>query len=577
MLVCLIREITGSASAANRPTPGTVFQTTELTIGSAPDQHLQVPHKEVDPQHAVLRSVPGGRLLLTALGPKGIMVNGRRETRVHLDPNDTLQLGDTTVKVEPPDRRSNEQYTCVLRVTDPYTPDETSPAAASHTGVQASRFTISFWSWTLTLGVAAIFLLVPMGTLLAPSMRKLLRSTPLVPSDALWSSGPLHAAHRFIGNDCTACHVNPFERVRNSECEKCHADVQHHVDVHTADVALFDRERCAACHFEHKQPATLVLRDQRLCTDCHARLDKLKSDPLVENAADFGSAHPEFRLAVLSQNELVAPGQWAPQWLDSSNAATFKETSHLKFSHAQHLNPKGIKSPTGERVLQCADCHRPNSSGRQMMPIRMETQCSGCHSLHFDEHDPTSGVPHGSLQSMFRVLREHFSAQYLEATGPTTRTQTDRLRRPGQEARQMSIDEQRRARDWADTESLKMARELLEKRVCVDCHDVTRVLGASGFDQWQVAPVRLTQNWMPRARFNHAAHITQPCTSCHNNAERSKRSSDILMPRIAKCRECHGDASDTSKLSSDCVMCHRFHLPQRGRFDTAGVKARASQ
>jgi hypothetical protein len=103
------------------------------------------------------------------------------------------------------------------------------------------------------------------------------------------------------------------------------------------------------------------------------------------------------------------------------------------------------------------------------------------------------------------------------------------------------------------------------------------VLGASEFDQWKIAPVRLTQNWMPRARFNHAAHITQPCTSCHNTAEHSKRSSDILMPRIAKCRECHGDASDTSKLSSDCVMCHRFHLPHRGRFDTEALKARAPQ
>ena len=148
------------------------------------------------------------------------------------------------------------------------------------------------------------------------------------------------------------------------------------------------------------------------------------------------------------------------------------------------------------------------------------------------------------------------------------------MRRPGHEAQRMSIDEQRRARDWADTESLKMARELLEKRVCVDCHDVSRVLGASGFDQWKVAPVRLTQNWMPRARFNHAAHITAPCTSCHNTAERSKRSSDILMPAIDKCRECHGGAGDSSKLSSDCVMCHRFHLPNRGRFDTHQREAR---
>src|SRR5260370_18643617 len=137
-----------------------------------------------------------------------------------------------------------------------------------------------------------------------------------------------------------------------------------------------------------------------------------------------------------------------------------------------------------------------------MMTIRRESQGSVGHSLHFDEHEPTSGVPHGNLQSMFRVLREHFSRQYLESTGPTLRTQHDRLRRPGQEAVQMSIDEQRRARDWADTQSMKMARELLEKRVDVDCHDVTRVLGATGFDQWQVAPVRLPLNWEPRARFS---------------------------------------------------------------------------
>jgi predicted CXXCH cytochrome family protein len=572
MLICLIRGAAGSASATQSQAPGTVLQTTELTIGSAPDQHLQVPHEDVDPHHAILRVTSNGRVLLTASGPKGVNVNGRRETRVFLDPDDTLELGETTVKVQ----RSRGEYACVLRVEDPFSPDETSPASAASTRTHSSRYTISFWSWTLTIGVAAIFLLVPMGTFLAPSMRKLLRSTPLVPSDALWSSGPLHAAHRFIGNDCTACHANPFERVRNSECEKCHADVQHHVDVRSADVALFERERCAECHFEHKEPATLILRDQRLCTDCHARLDRLKSDVQVENSSDFGSDHPEFRIAVLSEDEIVAPGQWRPQWLEASNAATFKETSHLKFSHAQHLNPKGIKSPLGERVLQCGDCHRPNSSGREMMPIRMETQCSGCHSLHFDEHDPSSGVPHGDLQRMYRTLREHFSRQYLEAGSPA-RPSAGGLRRPGQEARQMSLEEQRRARDWADTESLKLARELLEKRVCVDCHDVTRVLGATGFDQWKVAPVRLTQNWMPRARFNHAAHITEPCTSCHNTAERSKRSSDILMPGIGKCRECHGGAGDTSKLSSDCVMCHRFHLPNRGRFDTQQHQARLSQ
>jgi hypothetical protein len=573
MLICLIREVAGSGTVSHKQPPGTLFEVPELAIGSAPDQHLQVPHRDVEPRHAVLRTTPNGRLLLTALTSRGVTVNGRRQSRVLLDVGDTLQLGDTTVRVQ----GSSQSAQCVLWITDPYTPDEAAPAGAAHATVHAPRFTISFWSWTLTIGVAAIFLLIPMGTFLAPSVRKLLRTTPLVPSDALWTAGPLHATHRFIGNDCTACHVNPFERVRNVECAKCHADVQHHVDVRSTDVALFDRERCAGCHLEHKEPATLIPRDQRLCTDCHARMDQLKRNALVQNASSFGSDHPEFRLAVLAEDDIVAPGLWQPRWLDSSSPGGLKENSHLKFSHAQHLDPKGIKAPTGERVLQCSDCHRPNSSGREMMPIRMEVQCMGCHTLHFDENDPASGVPHGDLQKMFRVLREHFSRQYLDATSSPGRS-TGGMRRPGQEDRQMSLEEQRRARDWADTQSLKMGRELLEKRVCVDCHDVTRVLGNTGFDQWRVSPVKLTQNWMPRARFNHAMHLTQPCTACHGEAERSQLSSDILMPRIGKCRECHGDVNDSTKLSSDCVMCHRFHLPNRGPYDqTATRQARLSQ
>ena len=571
MLICLIRGVAAATSATHQQMPGTVFETTELTLGSGPDQQLQVPHAAVDPSHATLRVESNGRVRLTALGPKGVIINGRRQMRVYLDPDDTLTLGETTIKVQ----RGRGEYACIVRIEDPFSQDDGQPASAASTRNHSSRYTISFWSWTLTIGVAAIFLLVPVGTFFGPPMRKLLRNTPLVPSDALWSSGPLHTAHRFIGNDCTACHVTPFQRVRNSECATCHADVQHHVDVRSPDMALFDRERCAECHFEHKEPSALVQRDPRLCTDCHAHMDSLKANALVRNSSDFGSDHPELRIAVLAEDEIVAPGRWRPVWLEASQPATYKEKSHLKFSHAQHLDPKGIKSPLGERVLQCGDCHRPNASGREMMPIRMEIQCSGCHSLHFDEHDPSSGVPHGDLPRMFRALREHFSRQYLEAGSPLQ--PGGAMRRPGQEARQMSLDEQRRARDWADTESLKMARELLEKRVCVDCHDVTHVLGASGFDQWKVSPVRLTQNWMPRARFNHAAHINEACTSCHDQAERSKHSSDILMPGIARCRECHGGAQDSSKLSSDCVMCHRFHLPNRGKFDPHSQTARRLQ
>jgi hypothetical protein len=41
-----------------------------------------------------------------------------------------------------------------------------------------------------------------------------------------------------------------------------------------------------------------------------------------------------------------------------------------------------------------------------------------------------------------------------------------------------------------------------------------------------------------------------------------------MMPDIAECRQCHGGVQDDSKLASECVMCHQFHVPGRGVFDS---------
>jgi predicted CXXCH cytochrome family protein len=474
-----------------------------------------------------------------------------------LRPGDRLQIGNTTITVEEP----RAADIAVLRISEPHAPGNRSAAARALVEREAAPPSMSFWSWSLTLGVTAAFLLVPLSGVVMPAARKPLRTTSLLPSDALWSPGPLHTAHQFIGSNCNACHRTPFRRVRDAQCTACHTDVQHHVDVRSTDVRLFSGERCAGCHFEHKQPTALVQRDPRLCTDCHAHLERLKAQPQIENANDFGSRHPEFRPSVLKS---VSEALWRPSRLDRRDPAHFIERSHLRFSHAQHLDPKGIKSPDGERVLTCQSCHHPNSSGREMLPIRMESECSGCHSLQFDERDPSTVVPHGNLPAVFKTLQEHFSRQYLERDAKV-QSGTGVPRRPGGEQQAMSSEQQLRARGWVDAQSLTIARELLEKRVCVDCHEVSRIPDAVGLDQWRIEPVRLTQTWMPLARFNHAAHATQQCTSCHTSAPRSQHSSDVLMPRIAECRTCHGGVSDSTRVASACLMCHQFHLPNRGR------------
>ena len=515
-----------------------------------------------------------GGLRVAPLSGKAILVNGRREIRARrIGPGDLIEIGTAKLTVHP----TRSRRAVILEIQESDAGHGAGRELPEEAGPQGPR--MSPWSWGLSLGFALLFLLLPLSGLVMPGIQEPLREIPLLPSDSVWSPGPLHTAHQSIGTRCDACHVKPFEPVRDQACFVCHATVAHHV-THT-DVKLFAGRECTSCHLEHKQPAALVQRDPRLCTDCHSDLEHDKPDTKVLNATDFGTGHPEFRLTVLAgapTGDENAPLRWQAIRLDRNDPEHFVEHSHLKFSHLQHLNPKGVKSPTGERVLSCQDCHRPNSSGRDMIPIRMETHCSGCHSLRFDEHDPTSGVPHGDLEAVYKTLREHFSHAYLVQSNSTPPRGSRQIRRPGGEQRVLTEKEQRRAREWVDEQSLKIARELLEKRVCADCHEVTRDPARTGLEQWHVEPVRLTSNWMPRARFDHAAHISETCVSCHTNASRSKHATDILLPDIARCRECHGGAGSSAKVASDCLMCHPFHIPSRGAWlRTTGKSTQATR
>ena len=554
-----------------------LIHTRRLTIGRGPSQHLQLAAPGVELQHAVLTTTTLGGLRVAPLSGKAVVVNGRREIRARrIGPGDVIEVGTAKLTVHP----TRSRRAVILEVQEPETDGGLAHEESAEAATQGPR--MSPWSWSLSLGFAVLFLLLPLCGLVMPGIQEPLRDSPVLPSDNLWSPGPLHTAHQSIGTRCDACHVKAFEPVRDKECFVCHAVVAHHVDIRTKDVSLFSDMQCTSCHLEHKQPAALVQRDPRLCTDCHSDLQHRKPDTKVLNATDFGTDHPEFRLTVLASTPTGNPDlslKWQAVRLDRNDPDHFVEHSNLRFSHLQHLNPKGVKSPTGERVLSCQDCHKPNSSGRDMNPIRMETNCSGCHRLQFDENDPTSGVPHGNIEAVYKTLREHFSREYLLQTSSAGgATGTRQLRRPGGEQRVLTEKEQRRAREWVDQQSLKIARELLEKRVCGDCHEVTRDPTKTGLEQWRVEPVRLTSNWMPRARFDHAAHISETCVSCHVDAPKSKHATDILIPDIARCRECHGGAASPAKVASDCLMCHPFHIPSRGLWlRTAGKSTQAAR
>jgi RNA polymerase subunit RPABC4/transcription elongation factor Spt4 len=220
----------------------------------------------------------------------------------------------------------------------------------------------------------------------------------------------------------------------------------------------------------------------------------------------------------------------------------------LKFTHRAHLDPAGVRGPDGRRVLDCGDCHVAEPGGAGFRRIAMERDCSSCHRLDFDDAFPDRVVPHGAADSVEAFLVDHYSRRYLEAFADPLANDGVR-RRPG--AAPDSVERARLLKS-ARAEAESVARDLFERRSCADCHEVTRTDRG-----WTVAEVRLTDRWLPRARFGHAAHSTSltACSTCHA-VTASEVATDVLLPELGTCRTCH--AGD-EQVADTCVTCHGFH------------------
>ena len=554
------------------------IRTQQLTIGRASDQHVQINEPVVELCHAIINLRQDGQLHVQSLASGGIQINGKSYESKQLTSGDSIQIGSVIITIE----QLQADYPVVVKIDRPADDNRYNLETLHYTTLRQTRLSKSFWSWMLAVSIILLFFIIPISGLFSPSVKQLLRESILLPDDSLWLTGPLHRSHQIIGKDCNACHAKPFKMVQNQQCIECHRDIQHHVEIASHEVERFHENRCADCHREHNEPSILVQPDQRFCVDCHQSLEKLKNDTELADVSDFDSDHPEFSLTLLKPFIEEAKTRWEAVRIERNSLNTIREESNLWFSHKQHLNPKGIRSPDGDKLLACQDCHRPNTSGHQMLPIKMEKHCAKCHRLDLDKDNLGKQVPHGDLNTLFDTLKEYFSHQYLGQDAlRSSQITKDQLRRPNVKNKTLSIEDRKQAMDWAEKQSLIIAQDLIEKRVCIDCHHISKIPGKTEFEKWYVKPVALNKKWMPLADFNHAKHTGVSCATCHKNAKESKRSSDILIPKIETCRGCHGGKKDKYKLPSDCLMCHKFHLPNRGLFDkaqqTAAEKSLASK
>ena len=407
----------------------------------------------------------------------------------------------------------------------------------------------------------------------------------------VYSSGPLAASHAVFTQQCSLCHLagtaSFSAQVSDQACLACHDAPPHHAN-QTFTPA------CSSCHLEHRGARLLAATSDTSCSQCHADLRTRDGNPqYAASITKFTKGHPEF--AALRTGE-TDPGK-------------------MKFNHYVHLQPH-LMGPNNERVeMSCDDCHRttkgndgwpyatvsdasqaeqsiprglkpaslvsgggtaeavpfpavpfpdslavatrgsddPRAAARQryMAPITFSQNCAACHTLQFDKRFGNEQVPHEKPEVVHAFLLKRFGdyiaahPQAVHEVNPPDRQIPERVRVPRVA---------HNASEWVQFRT-DDAEWLLWSKTCKQCHTLNPGAGPLPV----VANSNLTDRWLPHAQFDHGAHRMMTCNSCHANTSNSRETSDVLLPGIQTCQQCHREDKTREAAEGRCFECHQYH------------------
>jgi predicted CXXCH cytochrome family protein len=537
----------------------TEISSEQVTIGSSPDQNIQLLGRGIARQHAVIL-ISRSQLALECRRGEVVRINGKKRADAKLKVGDIIELAGHRLRIAQPP----PGFAVAIELQTNDLVDPSAFESAFRTDLSQTWLGKRTMAW---MGVAAVVLFGLVLPLMVMSVHRADKPVPdWMPGDSFWNSGPLHQVHQqAIGDRCNTCHEKLFQRVQDSACQECHRTTHDHIaPPRLALTELGPTPRCATCHREHNEPSNfLVNSGDSMCVDCHGKPEhgfgQIKMDPVL----GFGpNSHPEFKPELLVPVTVKAGAGFAYEWksliveLDKA-----KERSNLKFSHQQHLDADRVLRRGDSKPMNCADCHRLEQDGEHFQPIKMEQQCSSCHELTFDPSAPDRQLPHGKPREVVLILQDYFTRKFSEPADE--RATRDRRRLPGREAEQESCTDS--PLDCAKRAARKEIESQFTRRGCVGCHGVVDTQAPNVFDRFQVIPIRFARDYYPDNRFDHRSHQIQgkltgddACMSCHA-AKKSKDSSDLMVPGLTKCTECHGDKAVAQRVTVQCVSCHGYH------------------
>jgi hypothetical protein len=286
-------------------------------------------------------------------------------------------------------------------------------------------------------------------------------------------------------------------------------------------------------------------------------MKRIKSARPLENVSDFSTAHPEFAL-------------WRTGGSDPGT---------VKFNHAKHLalpaqtGLRGIDVPLSQlKEQQCGYCHRTDPAGRYMLRIKYQSHCQSCHPLQIRISDnwrdpalakaaqafagkpvphPAAGQGPATVRALLRDRFLDFAQANPRATGAVDPEATLPRPLPGMRRGEPATRPQLL---WSERQLQDAERLLFDGADgCRRCHHEhkPRLHGLPNYGKPEI-PAR----WFKSSRFSHRSHVMLRCVACHEQAQTSTQTKDILMPKIADCRTCH-DREGGARTG--CFECHEFH------------------
>ena len=397
--------------------------------------------------------------------------------------------------------------------------------------------------------------------------------------DELWHSKAVNAFKDGL-TPASLIKAGPVEASPMDEnCVTCHVGSDFHQPNMVGEFA------CYTCHKEHETSGQMPAVTSSYCTDCHASTELMAASrekgmgadphtfPSYTSGVDsdaklharerpkegytdvisaFHTDHPEFRLL----RGLLKDGAEGP------------DKNSLKFNHAVHLVTGDIPKING-KDLDCTHCHQPDSRGEYLRPITYEQNCVDCHALQFDKETvgnketPALVLPHGDpdyVRAFLRSLPIQYAEYARNHEGITLEDDLDAY---------VDRKEQGLSEQYSTGENLEQAVFFANMKGeiqgggrasfagCVTCHNVE--VNKRDNAAPTIENVSVTDRWLTLGRFDHQMHSNVSCVDCHD-VTKSELTSDLNLPSIKSCVECH---SPEGGIDSRCTSCHNYHNHER--------------